>query len=392
VLFSGSSTGGASLATDDDYPEAASISQIVSRSGIGPLSQAELDRLLARQSVYVGPYIGELEEGMFGSTPPQNLETALQLVYLYATQPEADVAAFDVFKQQQRAFLGNRNLDPDAARQDAIDAALCGESIRCGVLPITATESIDLAQASEIYRERLSDWTDGAFRFVGNFDVEQLKQLAQVYLGNLPASGRKETWKDALPEPPAKPITREIFRGQGDRSVIELIYDGQADLDYAGRVRLNALSKLLEIRLLEEIREALSGTYSPNASASWSDKPKPGYNVNIAFSADPKRAKELTAATLAVLDDLKQNGPSADDLVKVREQMLRGREIDLRENNYWLGLLDTLAENEVRALETLQFNAATSALTTNDLKQAANQFLRGENLVQVTQYPENFKP
>jgi zinc protease len=385
VLFSGSSAGGASLASDEDYPEAVSISQIVGQSGIGALSQAELDRLLARQSVSVGPYIGELEEGVFGSAPPQNLEAALQLVYLYATQPKADDAAFDLFKEQQRAFLGNRALDPDAARDDAIDPALCGASIRCGVLPITATESIDLTRAGEIYRERLGDWSDGAFSFVGNLDVAQLKQLAQVYLGNLPASGREETWKDALPEPPAKPITQEIFRGQGDRSVIELIYAGEADLDYAGRVRLNALEKLLEIRLLEEIREARSGTYSPGVSASWSDKPEPGYRVRIVFSADPKRAKELTEATLAVLDDLKQNGPSEDDLAKVRE-------IDLRENNYWLGLLSTLAEDEARALDTLQFNAATSALTTDDLKGAAEQFLLSENLVQVTQYPEGFRP
>jgi zinc protease len=194
-----------------------------------------------------------------------------------------------------------------------------------------------------------------------------------------------------LPEPPAKPITRELFRGQGDRSVIDLIYEGSTDLDYAGRVRLAALEKLLDIRLLQEIREARSGTYSPSASTNWSDKPEPKYTARIQFSADPKRAVELTDATLSVIDALKRDGPSADDMTKVREQMLREREIDLRENNYWLRLLDTAAEDMDRALTTLTFNETVSALTADDLKEAANQFLRGENLVQVTQYPENFR-
>lgn len=392
VIFGGSSPGGASLVSDADYPEASSVSQVVGQSGIGVLSQTELGRLLARQSVNVGPYIDDLEEGVFGSAPPQNLETALKLVYLYATQPRADEAAFDIFKQQQRAFLGNRNLDPDAARQDAIREALCGLNIRCNLLPLSEIEGIDLARAREIYAERLGDWTDATFRFVGNFDVEQLKALAQTYLGNLPAGGRKETWKDALPASPSKPIKREVFRGQGDRSVIEVIYDGATDLDYAGRVRLAALEKLLDIRLLEEIREARSGTYSPNASARWNDKPKPEYSVNISFSSDPKRVGELTDAAFALIEDLKTNGPSPDDVGKVKEQLLRQRELDLRANNYWLGLLNTASENMDRALDTLKFNQIVSALSADDLKQAAHDFLVSENVVQVTQYPEGFKP
>jgi zinc protease len=391
IVFQGVSPGGASLAPDADYPEAANASNIVRQSGIGQLSQPELDKLLARKVASVAPFIGELREGFSGSAAPEDLELALQLVYLYATQPRFDETAFDVFKQQQRAFLSNRSLNPDTTRFDAIAAALCGASIRCNVLPLSEIESIDLKRVEQIYRGRFGDLGDATFLFTGNFDVENLKSLARIYLGNLPSSGRKENWQDVIPDRAQQPVEKTVYKGEGDRSVVDIIYDGPADLDFEDRIRLNALEKLLDIRLREELREARGGTYSPSARSRWIEEPDPTYRLSMEFSADPKRAEELTKVAIEVLEDIKKNGTSDVNLVKIKEQMLRAREVDVRNNRYWLDVLDETSKDTARGLDTLKFNDVVSALTVQDIQQAAQQFLKDDNIVRITQYPDGFK-
>ncbi len=87
VVFSATSPGGSSLVTDADYPEAAVAASWINNSGVGDLTETELTKLLSGKLVSVSPVIGELKEGFRGSASPDDLETALQLVYLYATRP-----------------------------------------------------------------------------------------------------------------------------------------------------------------------------------------------------------------------------------------------------------------------------------------------------------------
>lgn len=123
VLFSGFSSGGSSLVSDDDYAEAATIVEIVSQSGLGDFSQPELSQVLARKVAQVTPYIGALSEGFMGYASRQDLETAFQMVHLYATQPRAEPAALSALQSRRRADLANRDLDPETVYEDAIAAA-----------------------------------------------------------------------------------------------------------------------------------------------------------------------------------------------------------------------------------------------------------------------------
>ncbi len=93
VVFAATSPGGSSLVTDADYPEAELAASWVSDSGVGNLDQTQLGKLLSGKLAGVSPYIGELDEGFGGSASPDDLETALQLVYLYAARPARTTTA-----------------------------------------------------------------------------------------------------------------------------------------------------------------------------------------------------------------------------------------------------------------------------------------------------------
>lgn len=392
VLFHSFSPGGMSLRADAEYPAVSTATDIAQYSGVADLTLTQLQKLLTGKAVNVSPYIGELEEGFTGSADTKDIETALQLIYLYATQPRFDEQGLDVYKDQMLAFLKNRSLNPDSAVTDALAKALCGDSIRCNYLPVDKVDALTLQQAQAMYQDRFADLGDSTFVFVGAFDQAKLTDLVQRYLGALPGHGRKEQWKDAITEPPLAPVTEDIYKGEGDRSSVTLAYHGPFELSLQNEVTLSALEHLLDIRLREVIREKLGGSYSPYAQASWEDRPDPKYKMSMGFTADPKRADELIKATQAMVADLRANPTSEDNVTKVKEQLLRHHELDLRDNGYWLNILSRAVDEPSRITDPTEYAAAVNNLTAASLQEALNHYLNQDALVEVVQYPEGFKP
>ena len=388
VYFRGTSPGGASLVADAAYPAASTAASVAELSGVADFGLVELQKVLTGKAVGVSPLIDELEEGFVGSADPKDLETALQLVYLYATQPRFTADGLDELKEQWRSYLTNRSLSPDAAVEDALALALCGASVRCNLLPLPAVEGLTLADAEALYRDRFADLGDSTFVFVGNFDPTTLKELAQRYLGNLPAGGRQESWTDAIPDLAPITVTQEIDFGQGERSAINLVYRGPFSVTLANEVRLSALQHLLDIRLREEIREERGGAYSPSAGANMSNEPDPSYQVFVNFTTDPAWVDELLNAVEQLVADLRVNPTSDGNLTKVKEQLLRSHEVNLRENADRLDLLEQGIDDSARLDDVTAYVAAVDALTVEDLHAAAVEYLQAEGLVQVVQNPE----
>ena len=67
--------------------------------------------------------------------------------------------------------------------------------------------------------------------------------------------------------------------------------------------------------------------------------PVPQYRLAIQFGAAPERLEELTRVVFAEIDSVKANGASEADLRKVLEGLRREREVNLRENGWWMQAL-----------------------------------------------------
>jgi zinc protease len=391
VVFSATSPGGTSLVSDADYPDAAVAAPWIDQSGVGSLNQTELTKLLSGKIVSVSPVIGELKEGFSGSASPDDLETALQLVYLYATQPREDDNSFQVLRNQLETSLQNRSLDPESGFQDALTAILCGKSVRCGPLPLDQVSKLDEQKTFQIYRDRFADFSDFTFTFVGSFDPATLKTLAQTYLGNLPSTGRKETWRDVRAPLPTTIVDDTVHKGLDPRAHTRIVFTGPISPTLENEVMLNVLENVLDLRVVDELRQQLGATYSPQAATSLERLPKPTYRALIDFVSDPTRVKELTGATFKLLDDLRTNGPSEADVNKAKEQARLARQKALEDNSFWLKQLqDHLTTPGDDGSDILRYDAALSAVTAESVQKAAQTYLPADRYVEVVLYPEKF--
>jgi len=392
VLFTAFSPGGSSLVSDADFPEAALISDIVAQSGLNDFSYNEVRRILSGQSVGVNPYIDETEEGFSGGAGKDFVQSLFQMVYLYGTAPRADAAALATLQDQARAFLRNRATQPNAAWQDAFTAARYGSTIRKEVLPLAEIEALDLDRAFAIYQERFADFSDFTFVFVGNFDVEQMVEWSQVYLGNLPSTGRVETWVDVSPDPPTGVVDEAVFAGQEAQSIVRILFTGPVEPTPENRLRLRLLEGALDILAREELREKRAGVYASSVSSDILVEPDQLYEVGVVFGSDPERVQELVDALFGLITQLQSDGPRPDLMEKAKAQLLRQREEALEQNSFWLDLLSAYASpvNE-DPTQILALAARLDAIDAASIQAAALEFLPLDRYISVALYPEGFE-
>ena len=392
VRFVASSPGGTSLVPDSLYFAASQADALVALGGVGAFDRTALEKKLAGQVVGVRPYISELEEGLRGSASPEDLETLFQLIHLYVTAPRADAEALAVQQNNLRAALRNRSSTPGGVLQDTLLAALYGDHPRRGVPTLDQIESLKLDEAIAIYRDRFADASDFTFTFVGAFEPDRLIELAQTYLGTLPATGRTETWRNVAPDPPEGVVEKIAVKGQEAQSIVYLYFSGPADPAPANRLLVSALENVLSIVVRDELREARGGIYSPFVNASLDTRPEPRYAVTVGFGCDPARAEELAQAVFAEVDSLQAVGPSDDTVAKVKEQLRRSREESLEQNAFWVSALDyyfTASDEDPRLI--LGFDERVAEIVTAEaLQAAARRYLLEERYVQVTLYPEAY--
>src|SRR6185503_9866799 len=89
IQFRATSPGGTSLASDADFIPADYATQVINAGGVSKFSAIDLQKMMTGKIASANPYIGELEEGLNGSSSRKDLETMFQLIYLRFTQPRA---------------------------------------------------------------------------------------------------------------------------------------------------------------------------------------------------------------------------------------------------------------------------------------------------------------
>jgi zinc protease len=388
VMFQAFSPGGTSLASDEDFIAASSAAQVISRGGLGKFSAVDLQKMLTGKVASARPFIGETEEGLRGSASRKDLETMFQLIYLTFTQPRADPAMFNVITTATRSALANQKASPDFAFAEALNEILTQKHPRGRMMSLELVDQMNLDKSLAFYKDRFSDASDFTFVFVGSFDVDSLKPLVERYLGGLPATHRQEKWKDVGLTRPTGVIEKRVDKGMEPKSRAQIVFSGPFHYEQVQRVAIRAMAQALEIRLRESLREDLGGTYSVSASANYSKIPREEYTITIGFGCSPDRTDELIKGVFKEVEQFKTTGPNDKQVADVKETFLRDQETNMKENGYLLTQIAVRYQygEDLGSLFKMEdfYNKIDAAM----IKEAARTYLKGDNLVKVTLFPE----
>jgi len=389
VVFTAYAKGGLSLAAPDEYHEADLATNLADVSGAGGFSPIDLEKLLAGRTAGASPFIGTYTHGISGSSSAADLETALQLVHLYMTAPNWNDESFTLLKTRLQAALANRAQNPTAAFSDAVEAV--NRMGHYSSVPLTAdkvpTLRADVMQ--RFYEARFANAADFTFIFAGSFNVNNATSLAARYLGSLPSTGiRTAEVGDVRFEFPPDVRREAVRKGKEPKAQTMISLFADTGLDEMEMHRLRAAISVLDIRLNEVLREQMGGTYSVGVGYRDS-QPVPGWGmVQVVFGSAPDNVAELTAAVMKEVAALKAEGPTGEDVAKVKEIEKRQLETSASNNGYWMGSIQTVLTLGWDPTSIVRRPQRTESLTRENIQAAFRKYFPEDRYTVVSLLPE----
>ena len=389
ILFRAFSKGGHSLVKDADYYSASNAAAIVSQSGVGNFSATDLGNMLKGKSTNVSSSISLYSEGLNGNTIPKETETLLQLVHLYFTSPRKDKDAFESFKTRQKQLYANVAANPQIYFSAEFQKLMTQNHPRGGGLPRPEDfDKINLDRSIQIYKERFANAGDFTFLFVGSFDEEKIKPLLEKYIGSLPSTAAKETFKDLGIRPPAVKVDKSITKGAEPQSQVNIVFTGPAVYNEKDAYALRSLGEVMSIKLVEQLREEKGGVYGVSAFGDIRKIPFSYSNFTISFPCAPENADTLSKAAIDELKKIIKDGVNAEDLEKIKEQQKRKLEVDLKQNSFWMSNLYDAHYLGNNPSGILSKQKQTETLTSKMIQDAAKKYINLNKYIRVMLQPE----
>ncbi|MDB5137923.1 MAG: insulinase family protein [Mucilaginibacter sp.] len=387
ILFDTYGFGGTSLAPDAEYPSAVLSAALVRRSGLANFNQVELDKFLTNKGVSLLPYVNTYYQGVSGSATRHDFELALKLIHLYFTAPKKDPTVWEGLLSEQRSFLATKDNSPAGVFADTVNAVLHCYNYRSMGFNKKMLQSATIDKAYDFYQGRFADASNFTFIFVGNLDDIGIRGLIKKYIGSLPSTHSNETYKDRGMYPVAGKVTKVVRKGIDDKSTVELVFSGQFEYSQNNNLQLKALGEILQIKLLERLREQENGVYSPRATTYCTSYPNKRYTVTIQFTCGPDNVDKLIAATMDEIGKIRKDGAQLTDIEKFKAQETRVTQVNLKENGFWLSHLASTSLNQGNPDYIVDYLKRLDDVTAESSKESANKYL-SDNLVELILLPE----
>ncbi len=373
-----------------DKDNAKHAAEIVMEMGVKDMSPTDLEKFLSGKTVEAMPYINDYEEGIQGSSSVKDFETFLQLVNLYFTQPRKDETLFKSFVTKNKGMLQFIKGNPQVFFQDTLMKIVYNNNPWVSGVP-TEEEFNNLSadKALGIYKQIFGNADGMHFTLVGNLDSATAIPLLEKYLGSLPATPAEHRYKDNNIRPVKGVVEANIKKGKEAKSLITFFWSGETEYNREESMALRALIDVLNITIIEKLREELGGMYSGGLGGSIQKRPYVHYTVSANIPTGPENVDKLTKALLEIIKKAQEKGVEQKDLDKVKETCKKHYRTQLQENTYWLEALSQAFIDQNNPENILDYEQKVNALTINDLQKAAQKFLPMNNYVKAVLYPEN---
>lgn len=388
IQMKGVSLGGTSLFPDNDKLEMSYLNSVIQAGGLGNFSKVDLTKMLAGKKVSVNAAVGANTEGITGSCSPKDFETMMQLTYLSFTAPRKDMDAFASLKSRIKAQLESAESNPLSSINDTIQKMMYGYHPRYFSMKPEMVDQINYDHIIEMYKDRFADASDFRFFLVGNVDIEKVKPLIEQYLGALPSTGRKETFRDNHMDI-AKGMLENTYakEQQTPMATVFMLYSGKCKYDLKDNLLMSFLTQALDMVYTEEVREKEGGTYGVSSYGQLSKHPNEKFMLQIVYQTDPAKKDHLNGIIDAQMKKMASEGPTEEHLQKIKEYMLKKYKDNQKENGYWLNNLDEYFYTGVDY--TQGYEEAVNSITVKDVQKfAADLVNQGNKITVVMTVPE----
>jgi len=391
ILMEGIKQGGSNSYGLADRDNLQFATDVIDAMGLGAFTPSDFEKVMAGKKVEVTEKITEVDDELSCSSTVKDFEAMMQVTYLQIMQPRKDEGLFNAFKEKQKTMLAFMTSNPQAAFIDTtIKTFYNNNPLARMVIPKASDfDNINLDRTLQIYRDEIGTADGYHFFIVGNITPEVAIPMIETYLGSIPASGKKPAFKDNGVRPISGISTFKFNKGKEQKSLVLGFYYGTVPYSEDLALKAQALSEVLNIKVIEDLREKMGKIYGGGFHGSVSKEPYERYSFQLQLPCGPQNVDTLITAANAEITAIKDKGPEAADLDKVKSQWREKHLTDVKENKYWAGKLENVLFWGRDKDRVVNYQNYVDKLTQNDIQQTAKQLFDGKNQFTAIMYPES---
>jgi zinc protease len=389
VILSSYSLGGSSLYETNMLPSAFMLPNIIGFYGLGDFDNVTLQKMLAGKKATAGVSLGEITEGINGSSTPKDFETMMQLLYLRFEKPRFDKDAHSAIMARYVPFVANMAKDPSKIMQDSVSLFLTNYSPRTIILNNEMLDKVDFEKIRQIYTERFDGASDFTFFIVGNISEDSVKLMVEKYIGSIKSSTKKETFVDRNVRPPKGKFVKDIqIALTVPKSTVFVSHSADMKYNPYNNLCLKVINGILDLVYTDKVREEAGGTYGVQITISSQLNPYQNAAGLIMFDCDPAKAASLKEIIYNEIDKMIKSGPSKENLDKAVSNMLKNREESKLHNNYWSNALYSFYYTGINVNDPNNYENILKKLTVKDIQKVAKMFFLKADVADIVFRPK----
>ena len=387
VVMNGRAKGGKSLYGEKDFKNLKYMDGAIEVSGLGNFDNNELSKALAGKQCGVSFGANLYSQSVSGSSTPKDLETMMQLLYLYFTNIKKDTTSYNTMIASLKMKLKNKDLAPESVFGDSVSVTISGHQKRFAPSDIKDLDVINYDRMLEIGRQMLSNAGAFTFTFLGNFDEAKLRPLIEQYIASLPGDSKKaKTYKQMdmyVKGEVANHFTRKM---ETPKCIALEMWTAKMPYSLENAVLAGVAGDVLSMEYLKQIREEASAAYSVSANGSLSRNGKEFIATLQSYCPmDPNKREQAVGLLKSIVKDNTVK-VDPDKVAKIKTNMLKSIDMAVKTNNYWMGVINNYDEYGVDSYTN--YKKVVEGITPAKIAAYLKKLLAAGNHVEVVLAPE----
>lgn len=343
VLFNAFSLGGEWAYGDTADVNVRLMDQVVENCALGGHTINQLNRMMSGRQLGISFLLNDANEQLSGGCQSADLETLLQLCYLYFTDVSIDEEAFQSLKTRVLSQLSQAGNNPKMIYSDSIGSTIYKGNPMYRNMKPEEVEQIDGERLLQLYRQRVANAGDYTFSLVGAFTVDEVRPLIRKYLASLPDDGVREgsgSYRPAMATGEVDNFFEVPMRNPKSSIYVTIMGDKQYSFD--DEFLMDLVGESVGTALLTLLRHEKHGTYDVASDGSLSIYQN-RWMVNYEFETSTADRDSMLVYSDYAVNAIFNYGVSEDLFNKMKENMSRQHESALQTNAYWMRALQMRA-------------------------------------------------
>lgn len=337
---------GSSTLEYKEYVNSLFLGELLEKSGIGSLNKEEYELFLKGKNYSLSPFVSDYEQGVSIYSNLENLNLSMEALTTLLTEQNLDSEILENKIEVSRERWKNLNNSPRLVFSERIKSLLSGDNPRRKTLDDKALSLISIEEIDKISQRFFSDFSGYKFIVVGSLDKNRLKDILTKYISALPGTLESQNLfspKKLDLKQPEKFISESLKQGDDAKATVILTYPYQDMYTNKNRILFSAYSKILDIVLIEKIREEMAGVYSIRSSDSLRYENHGENRLTISYTSSPQSAYKISQAVQNIIKESLQGEYLKKHLEKIYENYRLTYQDEVKRNRHWFHYLKNKA-------------------------------------------------